>query len=122
MQKLQGSFFVNNKPVTLITGARQVGKSTLCRELVKECGFNYVSLDNSRELSSAVNDPAYFLSMHKPPLIIDEIQKCKALFAEIESIVNEAKFNGKDNSGIICSTKEPYVLGNGYFAVPICSL
>ena len=26
------------------------------------------------------------------------------------------------NSGIVCSTKEPYALGNGYFAVPICSL
>lgn len=95
---------IKSKPVTLITGARQVGKSTLCRELVKECGFNYVSLDNSRELSSAVNDPAYFLSMHKPPLIIDEIQKCKALFAEIESIVNEAKFNGKDNRGMYVLT------------------
>ena len=84
---------IETKPVTLITGARQVGKTTICKMLVKEKGYNYVSLDNSRELSSAVNDPAMFLKMHPAPLIIDEVQKCKDLFAEIESIVNEARFN-----------------------------
>ncbi len=95
---------IKSKPVTLITGARQVGKSTLCRELVKTCGYNYVTLDNTRELSTAVNDPAYFLSVHKPPLIIDEIQKCKELFVEIESIVNEVKFKGEDNRGMYILT------------------
>lgn len=37
---------IKTKPVVLITGARQVGKSTLCGEFVREYGYNYVSLDN----------------------------------------------------------------------------
>lgn len=36
---------IKNRPVILITGARQVGKSTLCFKLKREFGFNYVSLD-----------------------------------------------------------------------------
>ena len=39
---------MKNKPVVLITGARQVGKSTLCSEIKKEYGYEYVSLDNLR--------------------------------------------------------------------------
>ena len=95
---------IETKPVTLITGARQVGKTTICKMLVKEKGYNYVSLDNSRELSSAVNDPAMFLKMHPAPLIIDEVQKCKDLFVEIESIVNEARFNDIENRGMYVLT------------------
>ena len=95
---------IATKPVTLITGARQVGKTTICKMLVKEKGYDYVSLDNSRELLSAVNDPAMFLKMHPAPLIIDEVQKCKELFVEIESIINEARFNDIENRGMYVLT------------------
>lgn len=37
------------KPITLITGARQVGKTTLCMGIMKESGFNYVSLDEFKK-------------------------------------------------------------------------
>ena len=37
---------IKSYPVTLVTGARQVGKSTLCYELKKELNYNYVSLDD----------------------------------------------------------------------------
>ena len=92
------------KPVTLITGARQVGKSTICRMLCDESDFDYVSLDNLRELATAKNDPANFLQIHKPPVIIDEVQYCPELFMEIESIVNEKKFRDEDNSGMFVLT------------------
>lgn len=92
------------KPITLITGARQVGKTTLCKQLVKDMNYNYVSLDNTRELTSAINDPAMFLKLHPAPLIIDEIQKCKELFIELESIVNEIRFNDVENRGMYVIT------------------
>lgn len=95
---------IKTKPITIITGARQVGKSTLCKEFVKLHGYNYVTLDNSRELASAKNDPIMFLKEHKTPLIIDEVQKCKELFSEIEAIVNEARFNDTDNRGMYILT------------------
>jgi len=95
---------IKTKPVTIITGSRQVGKSTLCKELVKEYNYNYVSLDDGKELLSAKTDPSMFLKMHKAPLIIDEVQRCKELFVEIEAIVNEARFNDIENRGMYILT------------------
>ena len=41
---------IRTKPVTVITGSRQVGKSILCKMLVGNEHFNYVSLDNIKDL------------------------------------------------------------------------
>lgn len=95
---------VKQWPVTLITGARQIGKSTLCSLIMKELGFNYVSLDNTRERNAALTDPAMFLKLHPAPLIIDEVQYAPCLFEEIESIVNEEKFNTGSNYGMYILT------------------
>ncbi len=105
---------ISNRPVTLITGARQVGKSTLCGELVKEFNYNYVSLDNLRERKTAFEDPELFLQVHKYPLIIDEVQYAPKLFAVIEQIVNEKKFKDGDNYGMyILTGSQSYKLLEG---------
>lgn len=105
---------LKNKPVVLITGARQVGKSTLCSEIAKEYGFNYVSLDNLRERETAINDPELFLTIHKSPLIVDEVQYAPKLFDAIESIVNKVKYDGGDNKGMFLLTgSEAYSLMEG---------
>lgn len=95
---------IKNKPVVLITGARQVGKSTLCGEIKKEYKYEYVSLDNLRERETAIRDPELFLSLHKAPLIIDEVQYAPKLLDVIESIVNKVKFEGKNNKGMYILT------------------
>lgn len=95
---------IQSKPVVLITGARQVGKSTLCSQIKKECGYDYVSLDNLRERETAINDPELFLSLHKAPLIIDEVQYAPKLLDVIESIVNKVKFEGDNNKGMYILT------------------
>lgn len=51
---------IKNRPVVLITGARQVGKSTLCFKLKRELWFNYVSLDGLRLREQAKSDPELF--------------------------------------------------------------
>ncbi len=105
---------IKNKPVTLITGARQVGKSTLCYEIKKEYGFNYVSLDDRRERAQAISDPELFLKMHNWPLIIDEVQYAPALFDVIESIVNKQKLEtGKNNGMFILTGSQAYELMKG---------
>ena len=91
---------IKNKPVTLITGARQIGKSTLCYEIKKELGYNYVSLDNIRERQQAISDPEMFLQLHSWPLIIDEVQYAPKLFEVIESIVNNEKLENGKNYGM----------------------
>lgn len=105
---------IKSKPVVLITGARQVGKSILCSKIAKEHQYNYVTLDNLRERETALRDPELFLSLHKAPLIIDEVQYAPRLFDVIESIVNKVKFDGGDNKGMFILTgSEAYNLMEG---------
>ncbi len=95
---------IRTKPVVLITGARQVGKSTLCAEIAKEYHYHYVSLDHLREREAAIQDPELFLQLHDAPLIIDEVQYTPKLFDVIETIVNEKKIKGEDNKGMYILT------------------
>lgn len=104
---------VSSRPVTLITGARQVGKSTLAL-MFESKGFSYVSLDSSRERELARKDPEMFLSMHPWPLIIDEVQRAPQLFEAIEEIVNTEKRNNINNYGMFILTgSQMYKLMNG---------
>ena len=58
-------------PVIIITGARQVGKTTLLNNIQKQDTINYISLDNLSVRTLAIEDPEMFLERYKPPLIID---------------------------------------------------
>lgn len=80
-------------PVLLLTGARQVGKSTLL-DICSAGQRNYVSLDNQVVRAAAKNDPKLFLQQHPPPLTIDEVQYAPELFPEIKILVDEARLQG----------------------------
>lgn len=67
----------------LITGPRQVGKTTVLRQLMDEARV-YVTLDDLEERSLARNDPALFLQMHGRPILIDEVQYAPHLFSYIK--------------------------------------
>lgn len=104
---------VKTRPVTLITGARQVGKSTLAQLFMKK-GFSYVSLDSSRERELAIKDPELFLDTHPWPLIIDEIQYAPGLFDALECVVNKEKMKRNDNYGMyIITGSQMYQLMRG---------
>ncbi len=79
--------------VVLVTGARQVGKSTL----LKHCdeNRNYVSLDDLTEREMAINEPKLFLENHKAPLIIDEIQYAPQLLSYIKLVVDKSDNKGQ---------------------------
>ena len=80
-------------PVLLVTGPRQVGKTTILQTCGRE-GRNYVSLDTLENRSLAQNDPALFLQRFKTPLLIDDIQYAPQLFPYIKAIVDEQKQSG----------------------------
>jgi len=80
-------------PVVLITGPRQVGKTTVF-ENYKSKSRNYVSLDTLGELESAKQDPRRFLERYGTPLLIDEIQYAPELLPYIKSIVDKEKKKG----------------------------
>jgi len=77
----------------LITGARQVGKSTLLKETFKK--YNYVTFDNFNTLEEASTDSMIFFKNNPPPLIIDEIQYAPGVFRTIKMIVDEKDEYGR---------------------------
>ena len=81
-------------PVVLISGPRQVGKTTMLKKLMEGTGRNYVSLDDLQERALAKNDPEMFLQLHKPPVLIDEVQYAPELFSMIKLIVDKEHRKG----------------------------
>ena len=80
-------------PVLLITGPRQVGKTTLLKKLAS-ADRHYVTLDDPMIREMAVYEPALFLQKYAPPVIIDEIQYAPGLLVYIKMYVDEKKQNG----------------------------
>ena len=70
-------------PVLLLTGARQVGKTSLLRRLAGE-ERNYVTLDDPLALRLAREDPALFLKRFPPPVLVDEIQYAPQLLPHVK--------------------------------------
>lgn len=81
---------VDEYPVTLITGARQVGKSTLV-SYFENNNYKYLTFDDTDLILEAKTNPKKFLEKYGTHLILDEIQRVKELFIEIENVVNKIK-------------------------------
>jgi len=79
-------------PVILLTGPRQVGKTTLLENISED--REYVTLDDFNQRQLAKTDPALFLQIHKPPLFIDEVQYAPELFSYIKMYVDKNKNSG----------------------------
>ena len=81
------------KPVLVLTGARQVGKSTMLKEVFHN--IRYVTLNRPLVRESAKENPSLFFDVNPPPVIVDEIQKAGELFDYIKDIVDEEKKKGQ---------------------------
>ena len=81
--------------VVMLTGARQVGKSTMLKTLAKNTGRVCVSMDDADIRELAERDPKLFFQMYKPPILIDEIQKAPALFEQIKLLCDESSERGQ---------------------------
>jgi predicted AAA+ superfamily ATPase len=74
------------RPVVVLTGARQTGKTSTLRRLFPD--HDFVSLDLPSEAEQAEKEPALFLQRHPPPVILDEVQYAPALFRHLKSVVD----------------------------------
>lgn len=85
----------NSFPVVMVTGPRQVGKSTLLEIALKEKipNLNVISLDNLTLRENAINDPELFIRTHKPPLLIDEFQYAPELLNYIKIEVDKNRLD-----------------------------
>ena len=76
----------NSYSAILVTGPRQSGKTTMLKTLAEKenIGREYVTLDDLSVREIAKSDPAMFLQLHKPPVLIDEVQYAPELFTYIK--------------------------------------
>ena len=79
----------------LVTGARQVGKTTMLKHLAEGTNRTYVSLDNRMARELAQTDPVLFFQTYQPPILIDEIQKAHGLFEKIKIMCDESDEKGQ---------------------------
>ena len=77
----------------LVTGARQVGKTTLLKHLAS--GIPYITLDDPILLQSAIEEAGNFFKTAPPPVIVDEIQYAPNLFNYIKMIADESGKKGQ---------------------------
>ena len=79
-------------PAVLITGPRQVGKSTLLQHISED--YQYVTFDDPMLLSMARNDPTLFMLNHSGKLILDEVQYVPELFSSLKLAIDKQKTAG----------------------------
>jgi predicted AAA+ superfamily ATPase len=89
----------------IITGPRQVGKTTTLRSLLGE-GRRFVSLDNKENRHLAQTDPELFLSLNPAPVIIDEVQYAPELFPYIKMEID----NGAPAGSFLMTGSQMYQL------------
>lgn len=84
---------MRDTPIVVVLGARQVGKSTLARELVATRDA-YVTLDDLTVRAAASADPAGFLAAQQLPVVLDEVQHVPELFRQLKLRVDEDRLSG----------------------------
>ncbi len=95
-RSMERKFLKMNKvfKAILLTGARQVGKTTMLKHLAKGEGRTFVSMDDAKNRELARTDPHVFFQIYKPPILIDEAQKAPELFEYIKQLCDETEETG----------------------------
>ena len=78
-----------NSKAILLTGPRQIGKSTLFKHLFSE--VNQVTFDDDLLLAQAAEDVGLFLLNNPCPLMIDEVQKCPSIFNRLKIVLDNTE-------------------------------
>src|SRR4030042_5599527 len=83
-------------PVVLLTGARQVGKSTLAQAMIsKSWPARYLTLDDRTVLDAALRDPDALIGEPSEPVILDEVQRAPDLLRGIKRSVDRNRAPGR---------------------------
>ncbi len=75
-------------PAVVLTGPRQSGKTTTLRRILG-ADLEYVSLDTPDARAFAISDPRAFLALHRPPVILDEVQQAPALLSYLRAAIDD---------------------------------
>lgn len=95
-------------PVVAVMGARQVGKSTLCRKIAIDAGLSFCTLDDRDVLQKALEAPEALLDDLGSKAFIDEAQRAPGIFLAIKAVVDREQSAG---SYLISGSSQPRVSG-----------
>ena len=97
-------------PILLITGSRQVGKTSILTHLFPRA--TYISLDNPQHAANAENFPEDFLISLKTPAIIDEAQYAPGIFRYLKIFIDKSSTSLKSNCNLneVVKTKGLYYI------------
>lgn len=84
-----------DRPVVLLNGARQVGKTTLVRDLAERAGSRYVTFDDATTVAAVRSDAAGFLEGLEESVVLDEVQRAPELFVAIKAAVDRDRRPGR---------------------------
>ena len=88
---------INQRSAVTLTGARQVGKTTLAKLIAEHENCVYIDLQNPRD-AQLLSDPVAFFSDHSDQLIIlDEMQRFPELFSILRSVIDSNRWEGRKN-------------------------
>ena len=84
---------ISSSKCLLVTGARQVGKSTMIRHVFPD--YNIANFDDRLTRLQAREEPKLFFMNHPRPLFIDEVQKENSILEEIKLIADNSDERGE---------------------------
>jgi len=109
-------------PCVLLSGARQVGKSTLCLSMDRE----YRVFDNLTQRAAAKHDPQGYIASLPKPIIIDEIQKVPEVLEGIKLAIDNNRVNGTflltGSANVLDMKKAKDTLAGRIVEIPMYSL
>ena len=88
---------INQRSAVTLTGARQVGKTTLAKLIAEQENCVYIDLQDPHD-SQLLSDPkTYFSDRSKQLIILDEIQRFPELFSILRSVIDSNRWEGRKN-------------------------
>ncbi|MCY4456649.1 MAG: ATP-binding protein [Acidimicrobiaceae bacterium] len=100
---------VAHAPVTLLTGPRQAGKSTLARQTVRSAPAAFFDLEDNRDLARLA-EPTLALRDTGETIVIDEAQRMPELFPTLRVLVDETRRSGRF---VVLGSASPDLIGLG---------
>ena len=100
---------LKRSPVVLLNGARQIGKTTLALEFMKEIGYTYLTFDDEITYLAAKSNSTDFISKIDKPVIIDEVQRVPEIFLAIKRDVDN---NRKAGRYLLTGSANPLLIPN----------
>src|SRR5437763_1161687 len=100
---------LKRSPIVLLNGARQIGKTTLALEFMKEMGYTYITFDDEITYLAAKSNSTDFISKIDKPVIIDEVQRVPEIFLAIKKDVDN---NRKAGRYLLTGSANPLLIPN----------